>query len=178
MRVGPGGERVIKADDFFVDFLTTALEPTEILREIRIKTPTGKVWTGLSKGAPSCLRLCNCRGGRASANGADGSCEAAGVGITGVASKAYRAGAVEAALAGKHLDEADHRGRLLRMLSTALMPTPIYQHQQSIADIWRKCTRAVQSPALWPAPESSGVALSSFNGMTYLTCFARRGFEA
>src|SRR5882762_360182 len=39
--VGPSGERVIKADDFFVDLLTTALEPTEILREIRITTPTG-----------------------------------------------------------------------------------------------------------------------------------------
>src|SRR4029434_3370284 len=30
------GDRVIKADDFFVDLLTTALEPGEILREIRI----------------------------------------------------------------------------------------------------------------------------------------------
>src|SRR5882724_11816295 len=28
--VGPAGERVIKADEFFVDLLTTALEPTEI----------------------------------------------------------------------------------------------------------------------------------------------------
>src|SRR6266850_7395376 len=34
--VGPSGERVIKTDDFFVDLLTTALEPTEILREVRI----------------------------------------------------------------------------------------------------------------------------------------------
>src|SRR3982751_6332364 len=30
------GERTIKADDFFVDMLTTALEPGEILREIRV----------------------------------------------------------------------------------------------------------------------------------------------
>src|SRR5438034_8416925 len=30
------GERTIKADDFFVDLLTTALEPGEILREIRV----------------------------------------------------------------------------------------------------------------------------------------------
>ena len=40
--VGPGGESVIDAGDFFVDLLTTALAPTEILREIRFKTPTGK----------------------------------------------------------------------------------------------------------------------------------------
>src|SRR5215210_7116421 len=32
--VSAGGERVIKADDFFVDMLTTALGPGEILREI------------------------------------------------------------------------------------------------------------------------------------------------
>src|SRR6266853_3813268 len=40
--VAQSGERVIKADEFFVDLLTTALEPTEILREIRIKTPGGR----------------------------------------------------------------------------------------------------------------------------------------
>src|SRR5260370_31227083 len=33
------GERTIKADDFFVELLTTALEPGEILREIRISKP-------------------------------------------------------------------------------------------------------------------------------------------
>src|SRR5689334_22594034 len=32
---GPSGERKISADDFFVDMMTTALEPNEILREIR-----------------------------------------------------------------------------------------------------------------------------------------------
>src|SRR5437868_12577924 len=34
--VSKNGERTIKADDFFVELLTTALEPGEILREIRI----------------------------------------------------------------------------------------------------------------------------------------------
>src|SRR5712671_4320280 len=36
------GERTIEADDFFVDFLTTALEPGEILRQIRIAKPAGR----------------------------------------------------------------------------------------------------------------------------------------
>src|SRR3989440_768205 len=36
------GERVIAADDFFVDMLTTALRPDEVLREIRIKAPTAR----------------------------------------------------------------------------------------------------------------------------------------
>src|SRR5881227_3319241 len=39
--IGKNGERTIKADEFFVDLLTTALEPGEILREIRVnKTGT------------------------------------------------------------------------------------------------------------------------------------------
>jgi carbon-monoxide dehydrogenase medium subunit len=104
--VGPGGERVIKADDFFVDLLTTALKPTEILRELRIKRPTGKFGQAYQKvhhpasgfaivGVAVHLEI-----------GADGSCTAAGVGITGVGAKAYRARAVEGSLSGKQLDEA------------------------------------------------------------------------
>ena len=34
--VGPTGERVMAAEEFFVDTFETALKPTEILREIRI----------------------------------------------------------------------------------------------------------------------------------------------
>jgi carbon-monoxide dehydrogenase medium subunit len=104
--VGPGGERVIGADDFFVDLLTTALAPTEILREIRIKTPTGKFGQAYQKvhhpasgfaivGVAVHLQI-----------GADGSCATAGIGITGVGAKAYRAAEVEKALSGKQLDEA------------------------------------------------------------------------
>ena len=37
--VGPDGERTIKAGDFFVTYLTTALEPTELLTEVRLPAP-------------------------------------------------------------------------------------------------------------------------------------------
>ena len=40
--VSKNGERTIKADEFFVDLLTTALEPGEILREIRINRSNGR----------------------------------------------------------------------------------------------------------------------------------------
>jgi carbon-monoxide dehydrogenase medium subunit len=103
--VGTNGERLIKADDFFVDLLTTALEPGEILREIRINTPQGTCGQAYQKvhhpasgfavvGVAVTLNL-----------GSDGSCELAGVGVTGVASKAYRASAVEAALSSKQLND-------------------------------------------------------------------------
>jgi carbon-monoxide dehydrogenase medium subunit len=44
--VGPDGERTINAADFFVTYLTTALEPTELLTEVR--WPTLDARTGWS----------------------------------------------------------------------------------------------------------------------------------
>jgi aerobic carbon-monoxide dehydrogenase medium subunit len=103
--VGANAQRIIEADDFVVDLLTTALEPGEILSEIRINPPNGRYGQAYQKvhhpasgfavvGVAVSLQLA-----------ADGSCESAGVGITGVASKAYRAASVEAALTGKQIDD-------------------------------------------------------------------------
>jgi len=99
------GERVIKADDFFLDLLTTALEPGEILREIRIDKSNGRTGQAYTKmhhpasgfavvGVAASLTI----------NG-DGDCEKASIGITGVSSKAYRAAAAEGGLNGVKLDE-------------------------------------------------------------------------
>ena len=103
--VSKSGQRTIKADDFFVDLLTTALEPAEILREIRINKTNGRTAQAYTKmhhpasgfavvGVAANLWL-----------SADGNCERASIGITGVSSKAYRAKAVESALSGAKLDD-------------------------------------------------------------------------
>jgi carbon-monoxide dehydrogenase medium subunit len=42
---GPGGERTIPVDDFFTGFLETALEPTELLTEIRVPKVAGAGWS-------------------------------------------------------------------------------------------------------------------------------------
>ncbi len=36
LAVGPAGERTIQAEDFFITYLTTALEPAEVLAEVRV----------------------------------------------------------------------------------------------------------------------------------------------
>src|SRR5437660_9308579 len=99
------GERVILADDFFVDMLTTALRPDEVLREIRISAPpvrTGQAYMKVHHPASGFAVV----GVAVSLTlGDDGKCSAAGVGITGVAAKAYRATQVESALVGSALDE-------------------------------------------------------------------------
>jgi aerobic carbon-monoxide dehydrogenase medium subunit len=100
----PKGERVIKAGDFFVDLLTTALQPGEVLKEIRFATAKGRVGQAYLKfrhpasgfavvGIAANLTL-----------DASGKCQSAGIGVTGVGVKAYRAGAAENALKGKSLD--------------------------------------------------------------------------
>jgi carbon-monoxide dehydrogenase medium subunit len=99
------GERVIAADDFFVDMLTTALRPDEVLREIRFDAPGARTGQSYMKvhhpasgfavvGVAVTLTL-----------GGDGKCSAVGVGVTGVAVKAYRAAQVEGALVGSAPDE-------------------------------------------------------------------------
>jgi len=42
---GPSGERTIAVDDFFTGFLETALEPTELLTEIRVPKVGGAGWS-------------------------------------------------------------------------------------------------------------------------------------
>lgn len=102
---GSGGERVIAADDFFVDLLTTALQPGEILREIRIEKPQGLAGQAYQK-VPHPASGFAVVGVAVSLNlAADGTCQSSGIGITGVASTAYRATAVESALADKKLNE-------------------------------------------------------------------------
>jgi len=103
--VGPGGERVINADDFFVDMLTTALEPSEILRELRITKPAGRFGQAYQKVRHPASGFAVVGVAVSLKFAADGKCETAGVGVTGVSSKAYRATAVESTLAGKELTE-------------------------------------------------------------------------
>jgi len=103
--VGPNGERVVKATNFFLSLMTTDIQPGEILREIRIEKPSGRFAQAYQKvphpasgfavvGIAVHLDLND-----------DGSCKRAQIGVTGVAIKAYRAQGVEAALAGKNLDD-------------------------------------------------------------------------
>ena len=103
--IGKNGERAVTADDFFVDFLTTALEPGEILREIRVPKPAagfGHAYQKVRHPASGFAVV-----GLAVALQADnGNCDSAGIGITGVSAKAYRAKNVQDAIVGKQLDQA------------------------------------------------------------------------
>ncbi|WP_322480841.1 xanthine dehydrogenase family protein subunit M [Thermogemmatispora sp.] len=103
---GPQGERSIAADDFFLGTFTTALEPGEMVTEIRFPLPperTGSAYMKLANKA-SHYAVAGCAA--VVTLGADGTCTAASVVITGAGTLPTRAAAVEAALLGKKLDEA------------------------------------------------------------------------
>jgi carbon-monoxide dehydrogenase medium subunit len=102
--VGPKGERVIKSDDFFVELFTSALQPGEILREIRFTPPKGKFGQAYMKFRHPASGFAVV--GVAVSLTAEGSkCGACGVGVTGLSGKAFRAGGVERALKGAGLDD-------------------------------------------------------------------------
>jgi len=103
--VGPAGERTVKATNFFLDLLTTDLQPGEILREIRIAKPSGRFGQAYQKVPHPASGFAVVGIAVHLGFNADGSCRSAQIGVTGVGAKAYRAQAVEAALAGKNLDE-------------------------------------------------------------------------
>ncbi len=101
--VSKNGERAIKADDFFVDLLTTALETGEILREIRIAKPNGAAQAYVKMPHPASGFAVVGVAANLTMDGGD--CRSASLGITGIAAKAYRPSAVEAALTGAPLNE-------------------------------------------------------------------------
>ncbi len=90
--VGPRGRRTVRAADFFVDLLQTAMAPDELLVEVRVPATMATVAYVKTEQKASGFALA----GAAAVVGADG----IRVGITGVAAKAYRASGVEQALAG------------------------------------------------------------------------------
>ena len=94
------GERVVKAREFFLDTFTTAIEPTEVLTEVRIPRRgrlTGGAYEKLERkvgdfataGVAARIGL-----------GADGRIERAGIGVTGVAETPFAATDAEAILVG------------------------------------------------------------------------------
>lgn len=101
--ISKNGERTIKADSFFVDLLTTDLQAGEILREIRINKTDGRSGHAYVKMPhPASGFAVVGVAANLSLNGGN-ECKGAGIGITGVSSKAYRAAAVEQALTGSSL---------------------------------------------------------------------------
>jgi carbon-monoxide dehydrogenase medium subunit len=100
---GPKGERRIAVEEFFLGTMTTVVEPTEILTEIRVPVSPRRCGSAYLKmaqqasgfaivGVAVWLRVAQ-----------DGRCEDIGVGVTGLSEKPFRARTVESRLRGNKL---------------------------------------------------------------------------
>ena len=102
--VGPRGERILSAREFFVDILTTALQPDEILTEIRVPAFAAHTGSAYEKFPNPASRYAIV--GAAAVVTVDGSgvCRKASIGLNGITGKPVAAVGVEQALIGKQLN--------------------------------------------------------------------------
>ena len=103
MRVhGPGGQRSIAARDFFLDYLTTAMEPGEILTAIRVPKLGGpdSGWSTHYEKLNRVAQAWSIVAVAAAVRRSDGAIAEARIGLTNMGPTPLRASATEQALAG------------------------------------------------------------------------------
>jgi carbon-monoxide dehydrogenase medium subunit len=96
---GPDGRRTVAAEEFFVDYFTTALRPGEILVEVRVPKYTG--WSAHYEKFNRVAQAWPMVGVAVTMRTDGGSIAEARVGLTNMASVPVRARGVEAALVGQ-----------------------------------------------------------------------------
>jgi carbon-monoxide dehydrogenase medium subunit len=150
--VGPKGERVIPVDKFFVGLFATALQPDEILTEVRIPAPPPR-----SGGAY--VKLERKVGDYATAAvaaqvtlAASGTVERAGIGLTNAGPTPIKASAAEAYLRGKKPDAATV-GEAARLAAQATSPTA---DRRGAVEYKREMARVMATRALKKALERAG----------------------
>ncbi|MEU1168055.1 FAD binding domain-containing protein, partial [Streptomyces sp. NPDC005921] len=109
---GPGGRRTIPARDFFLDYLTTALAPDELLVEVRVPKRDG--WGFHYEKFQRVAQAWAIVGVAALVRRDDGHIAEARIGLTNMGSTPLRATAAEEALAG-----ADGPGAVARAAEAA-----------------------------------------------------------
>jgi aerobic carbon-monoxide dehydrogenase medium subunit len=103
--VGPRGERTLKAREFFVDILTTALQPDEILTEIRVPAFAPRTGSAYEKFPNPASRYAIVGAAAVVTVDGNGMCQKASIGLNGITGKPVAAVGVEQALVGKRLND-------------------------------------------------------------------------
>jgi len=148
---GPKGTRTIPIAKFFTGLFATALEPTEVLTEIRVPVPPAG-----SGGAY--LKLERKVGDFATAGAAaflvikGGLVERAGIGLTNLGPTPIKAEAAEKQLAGKKPDSAAF-AEAARLAASATSPSP---DRRGSTDYKREMARVLTARALRKAAERAG----------------------
>jgi carbon-monoxide dehydrogenase medium subunit len=143
------GERELPVGEFLLDLLTTAIEPDELLVEVRVPAPSGRV-------GGTYLKLERKVGDFATVGAAvnvqmdDGKISRAGIALTAVGTKNIRASDAESALAGAEASEATF-AEAARLAAGAASPvtdvrgTAEYKRHMVEVYVRRGLARAVES---------------------------------
>src|SRR5512132_4104015 len=99
------GQRTLSLEDFFVDYYQTALNPGELLTEIRVPPPSRPAWSHI-KFTPRSIEDFATVGVALTLSAKNGVCEDVRVGLNSVASTIIHAKRAEDALRGKAITEA------------------------------------------------------------------------
>lgn len=163
--VSARGDRWIAAKDFFVELLTTALEPDEILTAVRV--PMLPAAVAPSAPGDAYLKLHQPASGFAIVGVAvrvvlddRGAVGQVGIGVTGVGPKAYRASAVEDALRGKSPSAKRVEEAAARAADGVQVNADLYASAEYRAHLARVYTRRALERALERAKAASGSAAS------------------
>jgi carbon-monoxide dehydrogenase medium subunit len=120
---GPHGTRTIPIADFFVGLFTTALEPDEILTEIRIPVPPARSGGAYAKLERKVGDFATAAVAAQVTLGPDGAVERVGIALTNAGPTPVRAVAAESYLSGKR-PNAEAIAEAARLAGAAARPSP------------------------------------------------------
>ncbi len=150
--MGPGGQRIMMARDFFVDALETALRSDEVLTAVRFPaTDRPRTGTAYAKHRHPASGYAVVGVAAVVTLNQDGTCQAVRVGITGAGSHATRAIAVEQALTGQSLDDAT----LAQASARAADGLDLMSDPYATADFRAHLTRVMTRRALTQAADAA-----------------------
>jgi aerobic carbon-monoxide dehydrogenase medium subunit len=147
---GPNGTRTIPIDQFFLGLFTTALEPDEILTEIRIPVPQARSGGSYKKLERKVGDFATAAAAVQLTLGAGGEVASVGIGLTNAGPAPLRATAAEQYLTGKQ-PGGDVIAEAARLAGTAATPSAdrrgTVEYKQNVARVLTG--RAIQRAIQW-----------------------------
>ena len=150
--VGPAGERVIPIGDFFVGLFTTALQPDEILTEIRIPTPPSRSGGAYAKLERKVGDYATAAAAAQVTLGANGTFDRVGLALTNAGPTPVRSAEAGDALVGKRPSDTAIADAA-RRVAEASSPTP---DRRGSVEYKREMARVLAIRALKKAVERAG----------------------
>jgi|SRR6516165_2142467 carbon-monoxide dehydrogenase medium subunit len=149
---GTKGERLIPIEDFFVSLFATALQPHEIVTEIRIPLPPPRSGGAYFKLERKVGDFATAAVAAQVSLDSGGTCRQVGIGLTNVGPTPLKARHAEAFLRGKQLDEGNIR-QAAQMAADEAQPS---SDLRGPAEYKKGLVRELAARALWRALERAG----------------------